>query len=264
MPMLSVWSNKAAAAERVMWTGRADPSSGHPELIFTLLNPIILRRVAANLLANATRAAGTAGRVTIEVRRRDGRILLVVEDNGPGFGCLPRRRGLGLSAAPGRRGCQGRLECGRGDLGGGRVSLWLPLAEADSEGSRMRLVLCDDNRLLCEALASVLQARGHPIIAITTCVAEGIAAIAEHRPDACLLDLCLPDGSGLDAARAMRRHHPDTKILVLSCLADPAVLAEAKKIGVAGFLRKDLKAETITGCSRRDRRGRSGLRPEIL
>jgi len=54
-----------------------------------------------------------------------------------------------------------------------------------------------------------------------------------------------PDGSGLDAARAMRRCQPDTKILVLSCLTDPAVLSEAKKIGVAGFLRKDLKADTI-------------------
>jgi two-component system, NarL family, nitrate/nitrite response regulator NarL len=109
----------------------------------------------------------------------------------------------------------------------------------------MRLVLCDDNRILCEALASILEARGHPILAITTCVAGGIAAVAEHRPDACLLDLCLPDGSGLDAARAMRHHHPDTKVLVLSCLNDPAVLWEAKKIGVTGFLRKDQKPEKI-------------------
>ena len=109
----------------------------------------------------------------------------------------------------------------------------------------MRLVLCDDNRILCEALASILEARGHPILAITTCVAGSIAAVTEHRPDACLLDLCLPDGSGLDAARAMRHHHPDTKVLVLSCLTDPAVLWEAKKIGVKGFLRKDQKPEKI-------------------
>lgn len=111
----------------------------------------------------------------------------------------------------------------------------------------MQLVLCDDNRILCEALASILQARGHRILAIATLAAESIAAVGTHRPDACLLDLCFPDGSGLDAARAMRRCHPDTKILVLSCLADPAVLAEAKKIGVAGFIRKDQKADAISG-----------------
>jgi two-component system, NarL family, nitrate/nitrite response regulator NarL len=111
----------------------------------------------------------------------------------------------------------------------------------------MRLVLCDDNRLLGEALSSILEGRGHRVLAITTRVADAIGAVAAHRPDACLLDLRLPDGSGLEAARAIRRGHPDTKILVLTCLADPAVLAEARKIGVAGFLRKDLKAEAIVG-----------------
>jgi two-component system, NarL family, nitrate/nitrite response regulator NarL len=109
----------------------------------------------------------------------------------------------------------------------------------------MRLVLCDDNRILCEALASILQARGHRILAIATSVTDSITAVATHRPDACLLDLRFPDGTGLDAARAIRDCHPDTRILVLSGLDDPAVLSEAKKIGVAGFLRKDGKADTI-------------------
>ena len=110
----------------------------------------------------------------------------------------------------------------------------------------MRLVLCDDNRLLCEALASIFQARGHQVLAIATRACDGVTAVATHRPDACLLDLRLPDGSGLDAARTMRQRYPETKILVLSCLADPALLSEARKIGVAGFLRKDLKADKIT------------------
>jgi two-component system, NarL family, nitrate/nitrite response regulator NarL len=109
----------------------------------------------------------------------------------------------------------------------------------------MRLVLCDDNRLLCEALASILQVHDHQILAIATSVADGVAAVAMHRPEACLLDVRFPDGSGLDAARAIRRDYPDTKILVLSCLSNPAVLLEAKKIGVVGFLRKDLNADTI-------------------
>jgi len=109
----------------------------------------------------------------------------------------------------------------------------------------MRLVLCDDNRILCEALVSIFEARGHQVLAIATSTDESIAAVDRHRPDACLLDVRFPDGSGLDAARTIRGHHPDTKILVLSCLSDPAVLSEAKKIGVAGFLRKDLRTDTI-------------------
>jgi DNA-binding NarL/FixJ family response regulator len=111
----------------------------------------------------------------------------------------------------------------------------------------MRLVLCDDNRILGEALASVFQVRGHQVLAVATRVAEGIAAVAAYRPDVCLLDLRFPEGSGLDAARVMRRCQPATKILVLSCLADLAALSEARSIGVAGFLRKDQKTDTIAG-----------------
>src|SRR5256885_1734444 len=109
----------------------------------------------------------------------------------------------------------------------------------------MRLVLCDDNRILCEALAAIFRARGHAVLAIATSVDDGIAAVAEHQPDACLTDLRFPYGNGLDPIRAIRCSHPETKILVLSGLLDPAAVAEARQIGVAGFLRKDQKPETI-------------------
>jgi two-component system nitrate/nitrite response regulator NarL len=110
----------------------------------------------------------------------------------------------------------------------------------------MRIVLCDNNRILCEALASMLQARGHPILAIATTASDSIAAAIANRPDACLLALRFPDGSGLDVARAIRRSVPETKLVVFSHMTDPAELSEAKEIGIAGFLRKDQEPETIT------------------
>src|SRR5579859_3562629 len=128
----------------------------------------------------------------------------------------------------------------------------------------MRLVLCDDNRLLGEALASIFEAHGHRVVAIATRAAEGIVAVAEHQPDACLLDLCLPDASGLDAARVMRQHHPDTRIVVLSCLDDPAAVSEAKKIGVAGFLRKDQKPSSIVSALKVVGSGGTAFDPRLL
>lgn len=118
----------------------------------------------------------------------------------------------------------------------------------------MRLVFCDDNRILCEALAPALEARGHQVLAIATTVAGGLAAVAELRPDAILLDLCFPgdtDGlgagatGGVDAARALRQHHPGTAVMVLSGVADPAVWSDVLAIGVAGFLRKDQRVDAI-------------------
>jgi DNA-binding NarL/FixJ family response regulator len=112
----------------------------------------------------------------------------------------------------------------------------------------MRLVLCDDNRILCEALAVALEARGHQVLAIATESMAGIAEVDRHRPDACLLDLRFPEPpDGLGAAREIRDRCPETAILVLSCLADPGVLAEATRLGVAGVLRKDQNVDHIAG-----------------
>ncbi len=112
----------------------------------------------------------------------------------------------------------------------------------------MRLVLCDDNRILCEALSVALEARGHRVLATTTTSMLGIAEVARLRPDACVLDLRFPDPpDGLGAARVIRQRYPETAVLMLSGLADPAVLAEATEIGVAGVLRKDQNVDHIAG-----------------
>jgi two-component system, NarL family, nitrate/nitrite response regulator NarL len=70
--------------------------------------------------------------------------------------------------------------------------------------------------------------------------------VAGCRPDACLLDLRFPGGEdGLGAARAIRQDYPDTAVLVLSALTDPATSSQAREIGVAGFLAKDQNIDQI-------------------
>lgn len=110
----------------------------------------------------------------------------------------------------------------------------------------MRLDLCDDNRILCEALSVALEARGHQVLAAATATTLGIAEVAAHQPDACLLDLGFPDPpDDLSAARMISKLYPRTAVLLLSGLADRAVIAEATRIGVAGFLRKDQNVNYI-------------------
>jgi signal transduction histidine kinase len=94
--------------------------------VWCLFSPALLRRTFSNVLDNAVRAAGPDGTVSVEIRRRDDGVMLIVEDNGPGFGEIPRGAGLGLSAVVRnviRYG--GRMEYSRAERGGVRVSLWL-------------------------------------------------------------------------------------------------------------------------------------------
>ena len=113
-------------------------------------------------------------------------------------------------------------------------------------GILMHLVFCDDNRILCEALAAALEARGHQVLAIAATAAEGVVMTAQHQPDICVLDLCLPSpDDGIEMVRAIGSHCPGTKMLVLSGLADPAVSGQVTEIGLAGILRKNQDVDQI-------------------
>jgi len=124
----------------------------------------------------------------------------------------------------------------------------------------MRLILCDKNRILCEALRSALEAQGHQVVAIATTAAGGLAAVAAHRPDLVILDPGVPAGNGaagngvagpaqapgLGAAGALRRDHPGTAVLLLSGHVDRATWSAAVKIGIAGYLGKNQALGQIT------------------
>jgi signal transduction histidine kinase len=89
-------------------------------------NTIELRRAIANLLNNATRAAGPDGKVVVELQRVEGRVHLTVDDSGPGFGLIRRGIGLGLrAAARSLKSCGGHIEHSRSQLGGARATLVL-------------------------------------------------------------------------------------------------------------------------------------------
>ncbi len=119
---------EVSAAERVTYTGRIEfLSSAEP--VFIRVTRVDARRIIANLLSNATRAAGPNGAVTVEVANDGSAAKVTVKDSGPGFGKVPKGKGIGLGiVAQSLAKCGGRLEYGHGRDGGVRASLWLPLA----------------------------------------------------------------------------------------------------------------------------------------
>jgi signal transduction histidine kinase len=121
-------ADEVAATQRLTYEGRLDVAP-HVDPILVHVNQNDVRGIISNLLSNATRAAGPAGAVTVELSRDCGLAQLVVEDTGPGFGQMPGESGLGWRImARCLAGCRGRISYGRGALGGVRASLSLPLA----------------------------------------------------------------------------------------------------------------------------------------
>jgi DNA-binding NarL/FixJ family response regulator len=110
----------------------------------------------------------------------------------------------------------------------------------------VKIVICDSQRLLAEALAAALDARGHQVLAVTTTVTDGLGAVSAGQPGICLLDLQFGDQpGGLDAARAISQWYPETRVLMLSGVTDPETLSRVVGSGVAGFIRKDQSVDQI-------------------
>jgi signal transduction histidine kinase len=103
-------AGEAVAAQRVTYIGELSLNCPAAPVIASG-NRVMIRRIMANLLSNATRAAGPAGQVRIEIRTDRDRPLLIVDDSGPGFGRIEEGAGLGLRVvARSVDGCAGRLE----------------------------------------------------------------------------------------------------------------------------------------------------------
>jgi len=128
----------------------------------------------------------------------------------------------------------------------------------------VRIVLCDDHRLLMEAFATALRSHGHEVVALATTPEDGHRAVLRHRPDVCVLDLFFPNGSGLDAAVEIRSDCPGCKILILSARSDPGLLSAAMTAGAAGFVLKQQSIEGILAAIERVAIGETAVDPDLL
>ena len=128
----------------------------------------------------------------------------------------------------------------------------------------MKILICDQQLMLAEALASALDAQGYDVLAVTTTVSDALSAV-DCTPDICLLGL--PPGhqlSGPDAVRAILQHYPGTKVLVLSEVTDPETLPQLVRSGIAGLTHHDQSVAQIASALDAIEAGRNVLDPGPL
>ena len=107
------------------------------------------------------------------------------------------------------------------------------------------LLLIDDDQELCELLSSWLQQEGFQVLASH----DGVSAranLAKHTPDAVILDVMLPDGSGLELLKQLRSEHPDLPVLMLSARGEPLDRILGLELGADDYLAKPCDPRELT------------------
>ena len=111
----------------------------------------------------------------------------------------------------------------------------------------MRILLADDHHLVRAGLKALLEEQ--PGVEVVGEAGDGrtaLESIERLRPDIALLDITMPGLNGLEVASRVNKLSPKTKVVILSMHADEGYVAQALRLGVAGYLLKDSAAAELT------------------
>jgi DNA-binding NarL/FixJ family response regulator len=124
----------------------------------------------------------------------------------------------------------------------------------------MRVLIVDDHALIREGLATILRPEpDFQVVGLVGTVAEAVEQAVLLKPNLILMDVSLPDGSGIDAALAIRSRQPDCKIVFLTVSEADDNLFAAIRSGAKGYLLKNVAPAKLVAALRAVERGQSAL-----
>jgi two-component system, NarL family, response regulator DevR len=136
--------------------------------------------------------------------------------------------------------------------------------DSGNEAGRIRVFLLDDHEIVRRGVRDLLEESGRiEVVGEAGTAAEALSRIPPTRPQVAVLDVRLPDGSGVEVCRDIRSRHPEIQCLMLTSFNDDEALFQAIMAGAAGFLLKQIKGPDIVDAIERVASGQSLLDPAV-
>jgi DNA-binding NarL/FixJ family response regulator len=128
----------------------------------------------------------------------------------------------------------------------------------------LRLLVVDDHEVVREGLVALLSRRDEfQVVAEAGTVAESLAAARRFQPDLVIMDVRLPDGSGIEACREIRAEFPSMRIVMLTSYPDEEAVLSAILAGASGYLLKQIRGRDLVTALEAVGRGDSLLDPAV-
>lgn len=128
----------------------------------------------------------------------------------------------------------------------------------------LRIVLVDDHEVVRAGIRAMIDAQDDmEVVGEAATAADGIKRVGFDDPDVVVLDVRLPDGSGVEACRDIRSRFPDVNVLMLTSFADEEALMSAILAGASGYVLKRVKGSDLVEDIRRVGAGESLLDPDM-
>jgi DNA-binding NarL/FixJ family response regulator len=128
----------------------------------------------------------------------------------------------------------------------------------------IRVFLLDDHEIVRTGLRSLFEAaEGFVVVGEAATAAEAVDRIPPTRPDVAILDVRLPDGSGIEVCRDIRSASPEIACVMLTSYADDEALLASIMAGAAGYVLKQVGAVSLVDDVRRVAEGQSLLDPAL-
>ena len=125
-------------------------------------------------------------------------------------------------------------------------------------------LIVDDHEVVRQGLVSLLDRReGFRVVGEAGSVAESLEMARRFEPDLVIMDVRLPDGSGIEACREIRSELPGTRVVILTSYPDEEAVLSAIVAGASGYLLKQIRARDLVAALEAVGRGESLLDPAV-
>jgi DNA-binding NarL/FixJ family response regulator len=127
-----------------------------------------------------------------------------------------------------------------------------------------RLLIVDDHEVVRVGLRLLLERRtGLEVVGEADSMADAVGEASKCTPDVVIMDIRLPDGSGVEACREIRARRPQTKVIMLTSYADEDAVLASILAGASGYLLKQIGSQALVDAIQTVARGRSLLDPSV-